>query len=89
FTSGSTGRPKGVAIPHRAVVNQVRWITDAYALGPGEVVLQKTPATFDVSVWEPFGSLAVGARLVIARPGGHTAPAYRAEVIAAHGVTIT
>ncbi|WP_280498957.1 non-ribosomal peptide synthetase [Nocardia farcinica] len=89
FTSGSTGRPKGVAIPHRAVVNQVRWLTDAYALGPRDVVLQKTPATFDVSVWELFGSLAVGARLVIARPGGHTDPAYLAEVIAAHGVTIT
>ncbi|WP_369027643.1 amino acid adenylation domain-containing protein [Nocardia farcinica] len=89
FTSGSTGRPKGVAIPHRAVVNQVRWLTDAYALGPGDVVLQKTPATFDVSVWELFGSLAVGARLVIARPGGHTDPAYLAEVIAAHRVTIT
>nr|WP_280498557.1 non-ribosomal peptide synthetase [Nocardia farcinica] len=89
FTSGSTGRPKGVAIPHRAVVNQVRWLTDAYALGPRDVVLQKTPATFDVSVWELFGSLAAGARLVIARPGGHTDPAYLAEVIAAHGVTIT
>ncbi|WP_168701931.1 amino acid adenylation domain-containing protein [Gordonia paraffinivorans] len=89
FTSGSTGRPKGVSITHRSVVNQVRWICDEYSLGPDDVVLQKTPATFDVSVWELFGTLAVGARLVIAEPYAHTDPDRLAEVIAAERVTIT
>lgn len=89
FTSGSTGRPKGVAVPHSAVVNQLRWIIDTYALGPSDVVLQKTPATFDVSVWELFATLAVGARLVIARPDGHGDPAYLAAAIAEHRVTVT
>jgi len=88
FTSGSTGRPKGVAVAHRAVVNQLHWIIEAYTLTPEDAVLQKTPATFDVSVWELFGTLAVGARLVIARPGGHADPLYLAEAIAAHRITL-
>ncbi|WP_084525422.1 amino acid adenylation domain-containing protein [Nocardia vaccinii] len=89
FTSGSTGRPKGVAVSHGSVVNQVRWICGTYALTPDDVVLQKTPATFDVSVWELFATLAAGARLVIARADGHTDPAYLTETIAAQRVTIT
>ncbi|MGY2062445.1 AMP-binding protein, partial [Nocardia gipuzkoensis] len=68
FTSGSTGRPKGVAVPHAAVVNQIRWITGEYAIGADDVVLFKTPATFDVSVWELFGPLSVGGRMVVASP---------------------
>ncbi|MFI5719154.1 amino acid adenylation domain-containing protein [Nocardia sp. NPDC051750] len=89
FTSGSTGRPKGVAVPHRAVLNQLHWIIDTYGLTPDDTVLQKTPATFDVSVWELFATLAVGARMVIARPDGHTDPAYLAETIAAEQITVT
>ncbi|MET7767186.1 amino acid adenylation domain-containing protein [Nocardia sp. NPDC005366] len=89
FTSGSTGRPKGVAVQHYSVMNQLRWVSGTYALTPADVVLQKTPATFDVSVWEIFAPLAVGARLVIARPDGHTDPAYLAETIAAQKITIT
>ncbi|SUA45157.1 Dimodular nonribosomal peptide synthase [Nocardia africana] len=89
FTSGSTGRPKGVAVPHGAAVNQIRWLSDEYRLTAADVVLQKTPATFDVSVWELFATLGVGARLVIARSDGHTDPAYLAEIIAAQQITIT
>ncbi|WP_282785599.1 non-ribosomal peptide synthetase, partial [Nocardia sp. CC201C] len=89
FTSGSTGRPKGVAVPHAAALNQIRWITTEYRLGIHDVVLLKTPATFDVSVWELFGPLATGARLVVAAPDGHRDPGYLAEVIAAERVTIT
>ncbi|WP_330255502.1 amino acid adenylation domain-containing protein [Nocardia sp. NBC_00565] len=89
FTSGSTGRPKGVAVSHCSVVNQVRWVSGTYALTPNDVVLQKSPATFDMSVWELFATLAVGARLVIARADGHTDPAYLAETIATQRVTIT
>ncbi|MFC9964186.1 amino acid adenylation domain-containing protein [Nocardia ignorata] len=89
FTSGSTGRPKGVAVPHSAVLNQLHWIIDTYRLTTADTVLQKTPATFDVSVWELFATLAVGARLVIARPDGHTDPAYLADTIADRQVTVT
>ncbi|MCX5045886.1 amino acid adenylation domain-containing protein [Aldersonia sp. NBC_00410] len=89
FTSGSTGRPKGVVVRHDAVVNQLRWLTSEYALAPSDVVLLKTPATFDVSVWELFGTVLAGARLVVASPDGHRDPAYLADAIAAHGVTIT
>ncbi|MFC3964492.1 non-ribosomal peptide synthetase [Nocardia jiangsuensis] len=89
FTSGSTGRPKGVAVPHAAVVNQVRWITAEYGIGADDVVLFKTPATFDVSVWELFGPLSVGGRMVVASPDGHRDPRYLAEVIAEQRVTMT
>ncbi|QLY31768.1 amino acid adenylation domain-containing protein [Nocardia huaxiensis] len=89
FTSGSTGRPKGVAVPHNAVVNQIRWITSEYALDAQDVVLFKTPATFDVSVWELFGPLAVGGRMVIATPDGHRDPQYLADVIATERVSLT
>ncbi|BDB61764.1 non-ribosomal peptide synthetase [Rhodococcus sp. RDE2] len=89
FTSGSTGRPKGVAVPHEAAVNQIRWITAEYGLGPADVVLQKTPVTFDVSVWELFGTLAVGARMVLATHDGHRDPVYLGRVIREQSVTAT
>ncbi|WP_442972089.1 amino acid adenylation domain-containing protein, partial [Rhodococcus sp. T7] len=89
FTSGSTGRPKGVVVSHASVVNQVLWLTDRYEMGASDVVLQKTPVAFDVSVWEFFGTLAVGARLVIARPDGHRDPEYLARVIEDESVTMT
>ncbi len=87
FTSGSTGRPKGVMIEHRAIRNRLLWMQDRYQLTPSDVVLQKTPFSFDVSVWELFWPLMVGARLVIARPGGHRDAAYLAHVIAETNVT--
>ena len=86
YTSGSTGRPKGVANAHRGVVNRLLWMQDRYGLEPGDVVLQKTPFSFDVSVWELFWPLQVGARLVIAEPGGHRDPAYLVQTIVRHGV---
>ncbi|PYC87466.1 hypothetical protein C7C46_04665 [Streptomyces tateyamensis] len=86
FTSGSTGRPKGVVVPHRGVVNRLLWMRDDCGLRAGSRVLQKTPATFDVSVWEFFGPLAVGATLVLARPGGQRDPGYLRAVLAAERV---
>ncbi|WP_415835401.1 amino acid adenylation domain-containing protein, partial [Corallococcus soli] len=87
FTSGSTGRPKGAMNAHRAVCNRLLWMQQAYALGTQDVVLQKTPYSFDVSVWEFFWPLMVGARLVIARPGGHQEPDYLARLICEQRVT--
>ena len=87
YTSGSTGQPKGAMNAHKAIVNRLLWMQEAYGLGPGDGVLQKTPFTFDVSVWEFFWPLMVGARLVLARPGGHQDPAYLARLISAEQVT--
>ncbi|MGZ3458973.1 MAG: non-ribosomal peptide synthetase, partial [Archangium sp.] len=87
FTSGSTGRPKGAMNAHRAVCNRLLWMQQAYALGPQDVVLQKTPYSFDVSVWEFFWPLMVGARLVLARPGGHQEPDYLLRLICEQHVT--
>ncbi|MCX5046721.1 non-ribosomal peptide synthase/polyketide synthase [Aldersonia sp. NBC_00410] len=87
YTSGSTGRPKGVAVTHGAIVNRLEWMQTAYALDGSDVVLWKTPVTFDVSVWELFWALGVGARLVVAAPDGHRDPVYLAGLIAEQSVT--
>ncbi|MBV9927464.1 MAG: amino acid adenylation domain-containing protein [Acidobacteria bacterium] len=87
YTSGSTGRAKGVMIAHRSICNRVLWTLDRYPLGPSDRLLQKTPFTFDASVWELFAPLMSGAQLVMARPGGHRECAYMAGVIAAKQVT--
>ncbi|WP_312029424.1 amino acid adenylation domain-containing protein, partial [Gordonia paraffinivorans] len=88
FTSGSTGRPKGVTVSHRAVANRLAWMRDWYDLTADDVFVQKTPTTFDVSVWELFLPATIGATLVIAAPGRHGDPAYIAELIAAESVTV-
>ncbi|MHC6625471.1 amino acid adenylation domain-containing protein [Streptomyces globosus] len=87
YTSGSTGRPKGVAVTHRAIVNRLAWMQDAYRLAADDRVLQKTPSGFDVSVWEFFWALTAGAAVVLARPEGHRDPAYLAELISARRIT--
>ncbi|WP_083958704.1 non-ribosomal peptide synthetase [Herbidospora mongoliensis] len=87
YTSGSTGTPKGVMIEHAGIVNRIRWMQRAYGLRPGDRVLQKTPATFDVSVWEFFWPLITGATLVTAPPGAHRDPRALAGVIAGEDVT--
>ncbi|WP_434627420.1 amino acid adenylation domain-containing protein [Chromobacterium sp. CV08] len=87
YTSGSTGRPKGVMNEHRGVVNRLLWMQKAYRLDASDAVLQKTPYSFDVSVWEFFWPLMQGARLVVAKPDGHKDPAYLGELIRTSGVT--
>ena len=88
YTSGSTGRPKGVAVPHAGIANRLRWAPEGYELGPDDRVLQRTPVSFDVSVWEIFAPLTRGARLVLVRPGGHRDPAHLAAVIRREAVTV-
>ncbi|MER5783107.1 amino acid adenylation domain-containing protein, partial [Streptomyces mobaraensis] len=87
YTSGSTGRPKGVVVTHEAIVNRLDWMRDAYGIAPEDRILQKTPASFDVSVWEFFLPLVSGAAAVLARPGGHREPDYLAALAAETGVT--
>ncbi|MGC5248994.1 amino acid adenylation domain-containing protein [Gordonia sp. DT219] len=88
FTSGSTGVPKGVQVGHEAVLNRLAWMQDNYGLATDDVVLYKTPFTFDVSVWELLWALGQGARLVIAEPGGHRDPAYLRELIISRGISV-
>ncbi|WPP02039.1 amino acid adenylation domain-containing protein [Pseudomonas sp. HR96] len=87
YTSGSTGRPKGAGNSHAALANRLHWMQQAYGLGAGQRVLQKTPSSFDVSVWEFFWPLISGACLVLAPPGAHREPARLAELIAAERIT--
>ncbi|WP_339068744.1 amino acid adenylation domain-containing protein [Teredinibacter turnerae] len=87
FTSGSTGKPKGVMIEHRALVNRIDWMQKQYPLDQNDRVLQKTPFSFDVSVWEFVWPMLTGAVLVVARPDGHKDPAYMAALCQEHQVT--
>jgi amino acid adenylation domain-containing protein len=87
YTSGSTGKPKGVLNEHRGIVNRLLWMQDEYRLDESDRVLQKTPFSFDVSVWEFFWPLLFGARLVIAQPGGHRDSAYLVGIITNENIT--
>ncbi|XUL85487.1 amino acid adenylation domain-containing protein [Streptomyces galilaeus] len=87
YTSGSTGRPKGVMNVHAGIRNRLLWMQDAYRLDASDRVLQKTPYSFDVSVWEFFWPLTTGACLVVARPEGHKDGRYLVETIQREGIT--
>ncbi|BEP60728.1 hypothetical protein GmRootV213_12820 [Variovorax sp. V213] len=87
YTSGSTGHPKGAANRHGSLYNRLVWMQQAYKLGEADTVLQKTPFSFDVSVWEFFWPLMFGARLAVANPGDHREPARLAQLIRMHEVT--
>jgi amino acid adenylation domain-containing protein len=87
YTSGSTGKPKGVMNTHRGVVNRLHWMQQTYQLTAADRVMQKTPFSFDVSVWEFFWPLLSGARLVVARPGGHQDTHYLASLISEQQIT--
>ncbi|MBC6449038.1 amino acid adenylation domain-containing protein [Actinokineospora sp. HBU206404] len=87
YTSGSTGQPKAAMNSHRAVVNRIQWMQDQFGLTAADRVLQKTPFSFDVSVWEFFWPLLTGARMILARPEGHKDPEYLSTLIQEQGVT--
>ncbi|MGC1377497.1 MAG: amino acid adenylation domain-containing protein, partial [Anaerolineales bacterium] len=87
YTSGSTGKPKGTMIFHRTIVNHMLWMQNTFPLTDGDSVLQKTPFSFDASVWEFYAPLLNGARLVLARPGGQQDSAYLCETIVEQNIT--
>src|SRR2546422_232028 len=88
YTSGSTGKPKGVMIEHRSLVNRLHWMQYAYPIGAGDVILQKTPYYFDVSVWELFWWALEGAQLCFLRPGGERNPLAIVDTIQRHRITV-
>ncbi|MFM9488754.1 non-ribosomal peptide synthetase [Pseudomonas monachiensis] len=87
YTSGSTGQPKGVGNTHAALAERLQWMQDTYRLNETDVLMQKAPISFDVSVWECFWPLITGARLLIAGPGEHRDPHRIAQLVQAYGVT--
>ncbi|MGO9087691.1 MAG: non-ribosomal peptide synthetase [Candidatus Sulfotelmatobacter sp.] len=89
YTSGSTGKPKGAMNSHRGICNRLLWMQSQYGLTEADRILQKTPASFDVSVWEFFWPLLTGARLVLAKPGGHQDAAYLVRLITEQRITVT
>jgi amino acid adenylation domain-containing protein/FkbM family methyltransferase len=88
YTSGSTGRAKGVMISHRAIGNRLLWMHSVFPLTEADAVLQKTPFSFDASVWEFFSPLLAGARLIMAIPGGHQDSGYLVKEISQREVTV-
>lgn len=89
FTSGSTGRSKGVMVGQTAIVNRLLWMQDRYPLSADDVVAQKTPCSFDVSVWEFWWPFIAGAQLVMAEPEAHRDPQGMQQFFARYGVTTT
>jgi len=88
YTSGSTGKPKGAALMHDGIVNRLEWMQRQYRLDAQDRVLQKTPFSFDVSVWEFFWPLLTGARLVIAPPGAHRDGQHIARIVQDEAITV-
>ncbi|WP_424888964.1 amino acid adenylation domain-containing protein [Streptomyces sp. XH2] len=88
YTSGSTGTPKGVLVEHRSVVNRLAWMQRAYPIAPGDVILQKTPISFDVSVWELFWWMIEGATVCLLAPGAEKDPESLVAAVERHGVSV-
>ncbi|MCM3039023.1 amino acid adenylation domain-containing protein [Paenibacillus motobuensis] len=88
YTSGSTGKPKGVMVEHRAAINRLNWMQTAYPLNERDVILQKTPITFDVSVWELFWWSFAGASLYLLEPGGEKEPSVMLRAIEEQAITV-
>lgn len=88
YTSGSTGKPKGVQVRHHSVVNRLAWMQRAYPIGEGDVLLQKTPVSFDVSVWELFWWAVEGASVALLPPGGEKDPRVLGRTIRDRRVTV-
>ena len=88
YTSGSTGQPKGVMVPHRAICNHMLWMQTEFPVTASDRVLQKTPFSFDASVWEFYAPLLTGGQLILAKPGGHQDSQYLLDLIAQQQVSI-
>ncbi len=88
YTSGSTGKPKGVMIEHRSVINRLNWMQKAYPITESDVILQKTPYYFDVSVWELLWFSLHGASLCFLAPGAEAVPSLIIQAAKKHRVSV-
>lgn len=88
YTSGSTGKPKGVMIEHRSLINRLCWMQKQFPINANDVVLQKTPFYFDVSVWELFWWSLYGAAMYFLIPGGEKIPTFIIDAVKKHKVTV-
>ena len=88
YTSGSTGNPKGAMNTHKGIVNRLLWMQDTFHIGSSDTLVQKTPFSFDVSVWEFFWPFMCGARLVVAKPEGHKDADYLVDLLECEKVTV-
>ncbi|REJ78556.1 MAG: non-ribosomal peptide synthetase [Acidobacteria bacterium] len=88
YTSGSTGNPKGVMVEHKAILNHMRWMIRHFELTSEDRIVQKTPFSFDASVWEFLAPLLVGGQLIVAEPGGHLDLKYLSDLIVRERVTV-
>ncbi|MBO1051113.1 MAG: amino acid adenylation domain-containing protein [Dolichospermum sp. DET73] len=88
YTSGSSGKPKGVMIPHHAICNHMLWMQATFSFQETDKVLQKTPFSFDASVWEFYAPLLTGGQLIVAEKGGHQDSVYLLKLISEQQVTI-
>jgi amino acid adenylation domain-containing protein len=88
YTSGSTGTPKGVVLSHRALLNTLADVAERCAIGPDDRALGLSALSFDLSVWDLFGVLGAGARLVLPAPRAARDPGRWLELIAEHQVTV-
>jgi len=87
YTSGSTGLPKGVPVPHAPIAEYFVWFGDEYRIDETDRLLQVASPSFDVSMGEIFGTLIMGARLVIPRPDGLRDIGYLTDLLAREGIT--
>ena len=87
YTSGSTGNPKGVMNTHRGIVNRLLWMQEAFQINDSHTLVQKTPFSFDVSVWEFFLPFMCGARLAVTKPEGHKDADYLLDLIKKEKIT--
>ena len=88
YTSGSTGKPKGVMIEHRSLVNRLNWMQEKYPIDSNDVILQKTPFYFDVSVWEIFWWAVTGSKMCFLMPGGEKIPLIISETIKKNNISV-
>lgn len=88
YTSGSTGTPKGVMIDHRAALNTVLDINSRFHIGPSDRTLALASLSFDLSVWDIFGTLAAGGAIVLPEAEKEKEPAHWLELVEREGVTV-